>query len=448
MKKQPQKLISTARTKKAAVAAKAAARRAEREAKAEAAAKAAKNESSNEPGDVSETLSKVRVGKETVSHTQSYESAGTFGDSSMNTREGIFQDFKAKLKINVTKWSREEVEFDLVGVEPSLANALRRIMLAEIPSMAIEEVHIVDNTSLIPDEILAHRLGLIPIAAHPDDFEWRSVHGSSEVLGNEGLKFAIDVTCTKKSGAVPQSDRPEDLYLHSSVYASDMTWQPVGNQSVVYGEKGISPGPLHPNILIAKLRPGQRIRALCIVEKGLGKTHAKWSPVSTASYRLMPEISFSAPIRGEEAVDFVPKCPSGVFDIEDGGAVVSNPLACTMCRECVRDPKYESRVNLGRVKNHFLFRVESCAMMSAGEIVTKSMAILQRKLALAGHAIVNGGTSAARAAEEEAAAAAAAAAAGEGEETQETQESQGGDTQDSAAAMEGVEGTVETVTDE
>jgi DNA-directed RNA polymerase I and III subunit RPAC1 len=61
----------------------------------------------------------------------------------------------------------EEIVFDLTGVEPPLANALRRILIAEIPTMAIEKVHMWQNTSVIPDENLAHRVGLIPIKADP-----------------------------------------------------------------------------------------------------------------------------------------------------------------------------------------------------------------------------------------------------------------------------------------
>lgn len=68
--------------------------------------------------------------------------------------------------------NKEEIVFDLEGVEPPLANALRRILIAEIPTMAIEKVNLWQNTSIIPDENLAHRVGLIPIQADPRLFEY------------------------------------------------------------------------------------------------------------------------------------------------------------------------------------------------------------------------------------------------------------------------------------
>ena len=66
------------------------------------------------------------------------------------------------------------MEFDLIGVDASLANAFRRILLAEIPTMAIEKVYVYNNTSVIQDEVLAHRLGLIPLKANPNQFKMKS----------------------------------------------------------------------------------------------------------------------------------------------------------------------------------------------------------------------------------------------------------------------------------
>lgn len=54
-------------------------------------------------------------------------------------------------------------------------------------------------------------------------------------------------------------------------------------------------------------------------EKGIGKTHAKWSPVSTAYYRLVPEILIKEEIMNEDAQELKNMCPMKVFDIEDLG---------------------------------------------------------------------------------------------------------------------------------
>ena len=71
----------------------------------------------------------------------------------------------------------------------------------------------------------------------------------------------------------------------------------------------------------------------CYATKGIGETHAKWSPVCTAAYRMRPEIRFPTKVIGEDARRIASTCPMGVFDIEDMGGeealVVARDLNCT-----------------------------------------------------------------------------------------------------------------------
>ena len=80
--------------------------------------------------------------------------------------------FAKNVDISVRKLTKDEMIFDLKGAEPPLANALRRIMISEIPTVAIEKVTMWQNTSIIPDENLAHRIGLVPINADARDFDY------------------------------------------------------------------------------------------------------------------------------------------------------------------------------------------------------------------------------------------------------------------------------------
>lgn len=77
------------------------------------------------------------------------------------------------MKLNVTRLSNRSIEFDLVGVDASIANAFRRIMIAEVPTICIEDVYVWNNTSVIQDEVVAQRLGLIPLNVDPDLFDMR-----------------------------------------------------------------------------------------------------------------------------------------------------------------------------------------------------------------------------------------------------------------------------------
>ena len=59
----------------------------------------------------------------------------------------------------------DHVVFDMSGIDAPIANAFRRILIAEVPTMAIEQIFIRDNSSIIQDEVLSHRIGLVPIRA-------------------------------------------------------------------------------------------------------------------------------------------------------------------------------------------------------------------------------------------------------------------------------------------
>ena len=101
-----------------------------------------------------------------------------------------------RIEIMIMKEKEREMELEIVGIDSSIANALRRIMLSEIPTMAIEKVDMYMNTSIIPDEILSHRLGLIPIKADPTNFNEK--HQDEEYQEHNSLKFKLHVKCKRK----------------------------------------------------------------------------------------------------------------------------------------------------------------------------------------------------------------------------------------------------------
>lgn len=94
-------------------------------------------------------------------------------DYGMADEKWNFKKFAKNFRIVIVRMDNSEMEFDLIGIQPAFANAFRRLMLSEVPSMAIEKVMIKNNTSIIQDEVLAHRLGLIPLKADPKLFEYR-----------------------------------------------------------------------------------------------------------------------------------------------------------------------------------------------------------------------------------------------------------------------------------
>ena len=344
------------------------------------------------------------------------------------------EDFSMRV---IDRPSENELVFELIGVDVSFANALRRILISEVPTMAIETIFMWDNTSIIHDEVLAHRMGLIPInvdARYFEEYEDEEVapeggapgggaaqgsnenvgaqnatdrntivfklavacsrseapknkHGDSEVdvddsvLGNAELDEAAKMAAAAHRKAIHTPNRPYTKH----VYSGDMEWIPQGDQASYFSNIR----PVHEDILIAKLRPGQAIELEAHVRKSDGKDHAKYSPVATASYRLMPNMEILKPIYDDLAEELVHLLEPGVFTLEDTDdtdppgtrvkAKVSNPYACTMSRNFMRNPVLEKSIKMTRIPNHVIFTVESVGMASPAVLVAEALRVLQGK---------------------------------------------------------------------
>ncbi|KAJ8437742.1 hypothetical protein Cgig2_009457 [Carnegiea gigantea] len=119
--------------------------------------------------------------------------------------------------------------------------------------------------------------------------------------------------------------------------------------------------------------------------KGVGKEHAKWSPVATAWYKMLPEVVLLKDIFDEKAEELVKRCPANVFDIEDTPtgrkATAPRPRACTLCRECVLGEGWDEMVALRRKRDHFIFTIESTGALPPEQLFTEAVKILEDKCA-------------------------------------------------------------------
>lgn len=280
--------------------------------------------------------------------------------------------------------------------------------MAEIPTLAIEFVFVHNNTSVIQDEVLAQRLGLIPLKGSVEGLNWLrwfkkptedDPDGGSAPSDYNTIVLHLDVECTVNRNASPSEQDPQRLYHNAHVYAKDITFQPVGRQEQFFAGDGAIQ-PVNPDILVAKLRPGQKIDMEMHCIKGIGADHAKFSPVATATYRLMPDIKILRPIIGEDAKKFAKCFPKGVIGLKpvtreeaaqkDSGyeghegqqkAVVVDPFKDTVSRECLRHEEFQGKVKLGRVRDHFIYNIESTGQLDSDVLFLESVKVLKLKCA-------------------------------------------------------------------
>lgn len=198
--------------------------------------------------------------------------------------------------LSVKEHSRYHMKFDLANTDVSMANAIRRTMIAEVPTMAVELVTINENTSCLHDEYIVHRVGLVPLASeNVNDFDYSfdceecddycsrcsvSYRLSVQAPNDASVK---NVTSVDLKIANPETDAwcHKVVPVHDSGYDEDMTMHEV--------EEETRDGTAKRNgILIARLTRGQKLDIIAIARKGIGKEHAKWSPMCTVAYRIMP----------------------------------------------------------------------------------------------------------------------------------------------------------------
>lgn len=185
--------------------------------------------------------------------------------------------------IEILEMNEEYIEFELTKSDTSMANALRRMIIAEVPTMAIDQVFIHENSSVLFDEFLAHRLGMVPLRCHQiDKYNTLAECDCEEGCNKCRICYELDVTCGTDTTLDVTTADLQLRTLDGGVDANDDTVVPV---SVAAGENRPE-----SHILLAKLRKGQCIKLEAHAYKGISKQHAKWNPVSTVTMRPLGDV--------------------------------------------------------------------------------------------------------------------------------------------------------------
>lgn len=213
------------------------------------------------------------------------------------------------------------------NVTPAFANGVRRAMIADVPTLAIDSVRFIENSSVMFNEQLALRLGLVPLST-PDDYE----------LG-EAVTLALDVEgpATAYSGDIVSSDEQVE--------------------------------PAEKNVPIIELKEGQRLEIEADAVLDVGREHAKHQGGVSVGYRNLVRVSVEGDI--EEFAEEGPNIVRGVIETEDGELISTKEFDHDLAE---RYPGKELRIE--DVPGAFVFHVETDGSMSIDELVDRAAASL------------------------------------------------------------------------
>ncbi len=183
--------------------------------------------------------------------------------------------------IDIIESEPSHIRLRLKGIDRSYANAIRRIAISQVPTMAIDDVVILENSSVMFDELVSHRLGLIPLKTDlerynlPEDCDCKSALGCPKCR----VLLVLDAEATDKVKNVTSAD----------LVSEDPETKAISD-----------------TIPIVKLAPGQKVKLEAYARLGKGSEHAKWQ--ATAASVL---IETGKPDEFELYIESVGSIPAG-----------------------------------------------------------------------------------------------------------------------------------------
>jgi DNA-directed RNA polymerase subunit D len=266
-------------------------------------------------------------------------------------------DFGSK----IIESSESKLIVELDGVRKELVNALRRTMLAEVPTIAIDEVLFTENTSSVYNEYIAHRLGLLPL----------KTPGTPEELAQISVEL--------QNGVVPTMRVDYQLRAECPIQTAGSITVNSGDLRTITEETEVQ--PVYTGVPLFKLGHGQVVEFQAFARYGIGKQHVKFSPVSPVSYSFKPVLIFdkSKDFNCEEHVSV---CPTNCIEYKGGQLVFTNAWKCILCKACEKDCK-TGATKIIWDESVVRLTVESTGSLSPSVILKTAALILILKLQLA-----------------------------------------------------------------
>ncbi len=266
------------------------------------------------------------------------------------------------MRVEVLERSEQRVRLLIRDAPLPLVNAVRRACYTDVPVMAVDYVEVFQNNTVLYDEIIAHRLAMIPLR-------------SEEAL----RKYKWPEECSGARLGDP------DCYV---VLELEVETGPREQRVVYSGElRSLDPDvrPVYDNIPIVVMAPGQRLHVRGYARLGYGKEHAKWMPVTVAAHKYLPRLTFDASRVSAECMrcieDAAPTVAERMRKLGRGTIEITDDINTSGLYWCVTKRCSGSDVKLEYSDREFILTVESAGQLKPETIVLKAVEAIRRKAA-------------------------------------------------------------------
>lgn len=263
------------------------------------------------------------------------------------------------MSLEILEKTDHNLKFIIEGISIEMANAIRRIIISEIPVMAVDEVIILKNDSPLYDEIISHRLGLLPLTT---DLEVYKLPRECECEGYGCPLCQVSLTCEVTN----TSNSPMEIYS-GNLNSND--------PQII---------PVNPNIPLVKIDKNDKVIIEAYAVLGLAKDHVKYQAISNILYRFYPQIDFdnSKCTNCPDKCIVSRRCPEKLYDFSNKKSPILLEdywKTCTLCNSCENDCP-EKAIKVGWKEETYIFSIESDGVLPFDVIIKKTFEIFLEKI--------------------------------------------------------------------
>jgi DNA-directed RNA polymerase subunit D len=252
------------------------------------------------------------------------------------------------MKVKNVKLKGNEGTLNVEDSNVYLLNSIRRVMISELPKLAIQNVIIYDNTTPLFDEIISHRLGLIPL---PTDLRLLEFKENCKCKDKGCPSCTVRYTLSKEEEGI--------------VYSGDL--QPEHDSWAIKDNK----------IPIVKLSKDQRIILEVEANLGKGKDHAKFQPVHAPTYIMEINIEFDKN-KINDVKEFIAKLPENLVELKGNNLILKDVKSLPVLESYIDKEKIDF-LKIIRDPTKLTFNFETDGSLSAKDALKESVDILINK---------------------------------------------------------------------